>query len=206
MLVILSTVYSHSNADNLSCYNAKTVSADLVVTDITYQSDKFSSAEVEILNSKQLKRGTKLSVTYNDNNIKMGDRITSELKLEDLSQNEYKSLYYSKEIYITATLGEIEKIKSSHDFVLTKIGKLREYIKTTLFSKLKFSNAATVTALIVGDDSYFTNEFDFLVKASGVSHVMVVSGMHLTILVVLVTKLVEKLFPGIEMPVLQCPQ
>lgn len=191
MLVILSTVISHGKADSLLKYNDETVEADFVVTDVTYKSSEFSAADIEIKKCNSIKSGTKLSITYNDDNIKMGDYITGKLKLKDLNENSYKNLYYSKGIYLTASLKEYEIEENRKDFILSKIGNIRNYIKSTLFSNLKFSNASTVTALILGDDSYFTDEFYYYVKASGVSHVMVVSGMHLTILVLLVTKLVE---------------
>ena len=54
--------------------------------------------------------------------------------------------------------------------------------------------AARLSAVVFGDRSYISDDFYELIKRAGVSHVMVVSGMHLAIIVSLVTRISEKLF------------
>jgi competence protein ComEC len=77
-------------------------------------------------------------------------------------------------------------------FVISRVNKLRRYIVDTLFSNMDYKEAATLTALTVGDRSYLSDEFYANLKAAGVSHLMVVSGLHLAIIVSLVNKLIEK--------------
>ena len=49
-------------------------------------------------------------------------------------------------------------------------------------------------ALLTGDRSYFSDTFYNNVKAAGVAHVMVVSGMHLAVIVSFLTYFLNKLF------------
>ena len=78
--------------------------------------------------------------------------------------------------------------------MLQKIRNVRSYIKNTLFSAMSRDEAATLTAVTIGDRSYFTDEFYANVKKAGVSHVMVVSGMHLSVIVGLTAVAVKKYF------------
>ena len=84
------------------------------------------------------------------------------------------------------------KRQDSADGVLSATERLKDYIRACLFGNMKYESAATMSALIFGDRSYLTDEFYDNVKASGVVHAMVVSGMHLTIIVGLVLKIIEK--------------
>ena len=58
---------------------------------------------------------------------------------------------------------------------------------------MDYEEAVTLTALTVGDRSYLSDDFYGNVKAAGVSHVMVVSGMHLAIIVSLALRLTDKI-------------
>lgn len=62
------------------------------------------------------------------------------------------------------------------------------------FTVVSRDEAATLTAVTIGDRSYFTDEFYANVKKAGVSHVMVVSGMHLSVIVGLTAVAVKKYF------------
>ena len=57
---------------------------------------------------------------------------------------------------------------------------------------MSYESAATVSALVFGDKSYFSDEFNENVRASGVAHVMVVSGMHLSVIVTMILNITER--------------
>ena len=192
MAVTVSIVCSHGEADTLAVYDKEKTVCRFTVCEITYSGNDFYKADIQITESELLKTGTKLSVSYSSNDLEMGDSVRGILELEDLNDNAYKNLYYSKGIYLTAALKEYKILNKGYDSVLTTIGKLRSYINKTLFANLNYSNAATIIAIILGEDGYFTEQFDSDIKASGVSHVMVVSGMHLSTLVLMVTYIIEK--------------
>lgn len=161
----------------------------LCVCEITYKSSEFCAADVEVTGG-ELEKGTKLSVTYSKTELYVGQSIDATVKAEAVDR-EYRDYYYAKEIYLKGSIRDINVVKEKDDFVLKTVQKVRDYIKDTLFSRLRYSEASTLCALIFGDNSYFTDEFYSNVKSAGISHVMVVSGMHLSILVLFFTKLSE---------------
>lgn len=83
------------------------------------------------------------------------------------------------------------EITNKGDFVLSAVRNVREYIRKMLFNNLDYKEASTLCALIFGDRSYFSDEFYNNVKAAGVSHIMVVSGMHLAIIISIILNAVE---------------
>ena len=105
-----------------------------------------------------------------------------------------KRSYYSEGIFLRGKLRDIRVEKGNDDPVLQKIRNVRSYIKNTLFSAMSRDEAAALTAVTIGDRSYFTDEFYANVKKAGVSHVMVVSGMHLSVIVGLTAVAVKKYF------------
>lgn len=55
---------------------------------------------------------------------------------------------------------------------------IKNYITGVMFLNMSYSSAATLSAMTVGDKFYHSDEFTKSVRNSGVSHIMVVSGMH----------------------------
>lgn len=168
----------------------KTVQADIVFTDIVYKSGSYCAAEAEVLNSRALERGSKLMVWYEPSTFSQGSILSVEIKLSQVNENR-KASCYSKGIYLT---GSIRKIKptGSTDFVMNTAGRVRQYVRRVFFKNLDYNSAATMSALMIGDKDYFTDEFYSNVKSAGVAHVMVVSGMHLSIMVALILWICEK--------------
>lgn len=192
IMLTLSLILVQGRADTVQKQSGKTAECSFIVTDITYSSANYSRADVEVIQSAIIPNGTKLSIGYSDAILNVGDRVCGKLELKSIDKN-YKELNYSKEIFLNGDLKEFEIKENSSDIVLKLIGKVRNYIADTLFSSMGYSNASTVSGIILGEDKYFTEEFSENIKAAGVSHVMVVSGMHLSVFVLIATFLIEKL-------------
>ncbi len=193
LIVIFSVTHSLSQIQKLSLLDGKSSNCVFTVCEITYNSPTFSCADIKIKESNILKKGTRLTLSYYDAKLKIGDTVSATLKLEPLDEK-YKANYYSKRIFLEAEATEYEILENESDFLLKTVGNIRKYIKETVFKYLDFHEAATLCALLFGDRSFFTTEFYNNVVVSGVSHVMVVSGMHLAIFVTLFTAAINKLF------------
>ncbi len=191
IIMTLSLITTVGRADTISNQSGKTAECNFIVTDITYSSANYCRADIEVTESILLPKGTKLSVGYSDVILSLGDRAEGEIKLNNIDKD-YRELNYSKEIFLNGNLKEFNIKENSSDIVLKLIGKVRNYISDTLFSNMSYSAASTVGGIVLGEDKYFTEEFGENIKASGVSHVMVVSGMHLSVFVLIATYLIEK--------------
>ena len=171
-----------SRAAELSGLDGSAAKGEFTVVSEPEKHGTADTVELEATSCDTLKRGTKLIC------------IQATVSLSQLSLGTQKRSYYSEGIFLRGKLRDIRVEKGNDDPVLQKIRNVRSYIKNTLFSAMSRDEAATLTAVTIGDRSYFTDEFYANVKKAGVSHVMVVSGMHLSVIVGLTAVAVKKYF------------
>jgi len=193
-VMCMNCILTFHRIDSLALHSGTTQPAELVITEITYKSDQFYIATSEVKKSDRLKKGNKISVFYEPQDIKIGERILADVKLRTVPDDEYKGDNYSKEIFLQGNLSNIKVLDGKEDVILTTTQKVRQYIKNTLMENMGYNEAATLCALIFGERDYFTQDFYSYVKAAGVSHVMVVSGMHMAILVSFIVGVLNHLF------------
>lgn len=105
---------------------------------------------------------------------------------EDIPQN------YSKGVYAKATISSVIREEKAENLD-GLLARFRAWVTNVFYTYLSPDCAASVNALTVGDKYYLSNEFDTLVRRSGVSHIMVVSGMHLTLICGVLFKVLEAL-------------
>ncbi|MBQ0111491.1 MAG: ComEC/Rec2 family competence protein [Oscillospiraceae bacterium] len=109
----------------------------------------------------------------------------------------YKSSSYSDGVYMTASLIKVNAVNEPTGFHVEKVTyDISTAVKSVLNKYLYYDNAALSSAIMLGDTSQLSDDFYLNVRASGVSHMLVVSGMHLTI----VTMLFLKFFNKIKIP------
>lgn len=168
--------------------------AELIICDINYKGDKYYTATAEICKSDRLDKGVKLNVFFSPYNLKSGQHILADVKLENLTKDIYYKDSISKEIYLKGSLGNITVLEGKTDKVLAAAESIRTFINDALNENMEYSKAATMCALLYGEKDYFEEDFYMDVRGAGVSHIMVVSGMHLAIIVTFFTKLSRKLF------------
>lgn len=188
-IMILSTVSLTAKIKRVSELDGLKCTAQAVVTQ-TEKKTSYCQSVVEIVKSDIIPEGSKIKAYCYDKDLNVGDYVSADFKLSKI-ENEYKLTSYSNKIFLTANMSETN-ILEEKDTVLIFFQDIRNYIKNTIFSKNGYAEGSTITALVLGDKSYFTNDFYTSVKRAGVAHSMVVSGMHLAIIVSLFTKTFEK--------------
>lgn len=174
---------------SLSRLEGTTENAEICFEKTTYQKNNYCISEFEVI-SGEIPKGTRLSLSHTPFYCETGEIIDAKISLESVSKG-YRVSQFSDGIYLS---GEIETFSRTEykDGVLTVIGKLKNYVSKWLFSNMSYDSAATVSALVYGDKGCFSDDFYTNVRASGVAHVMVVSGMHLSVIVSLIFKMSEK--------------
>ncbi len=83
--------------------------------------------------------------------------------------------------------------KTKENYFKTKINSIRNYIKQKVTSKAKKENASIITALLIGDRSLITKEQNQNYRTSGLAHFLSISGMHMSIIALLVFFLVRNI-------------
>ncbi len=191
LLAALSSAHCLGDIDRISYLDTKTVSGEFVVTSAAENRGDFFSCEVEVLKCEHLKNGDKLAVSYQGPKIEVGQSFKAKGEIKEMSKYKSAKSYYSKNIYAFANLSEIVLTDNS-SFSLTLIQNVRKYIKNKIFKYLDRDEAATMLALLTGDRTYLSDEFYSNLKDAGVMHVMVVSGMHLSVIVSFALYIVNK--------------
>ena len=128
---------------------------------------------------------------FSKENYTKGDTITAIAELETPQEDEALRLY-PKGVHLCgkATLiTEIQKGKGIY-----KLGyHLTEYIEGLVRKQMDNNSASPLIAILTGEQEYFDSPTKEAIKASGVSHIMVVSGLHLGIICGAVVGLLKKI-------------
>ncbi len=123
----------------------------------------------------------------------VGDILTFNGVLNSESYGGYLSnrCYLYSSVY-SETFVTVEK--ANHHPPYYYAVKLRDKIRTAFYMELDYDNAALATAVILGDNSGFTDEVKDNIRKAGLSHVTVVSGLHLSIITMMYMKTFGRLF------------
>ncbi len=191
LLTVLSASFKIGEIDRFEKLDGVTASGEFVCVQ-RMDAGQTSAITAEVKNCDYLKANDKVLLYYNGPEISAGQSFKGVVELQEFS-NTIKLNYYSQEIFIKGDLSQIV-LTNDKDFILNGIFKVKENIKTAIFNGFGLEESSTMLALLTGDKSYFSDNFYNNVKASGVAHVMVVSGMHLAIIVSFLTHILNKLF------------
>lgn len=113
--------------------------------------------------------------------INVGDKInfTSDIRKADYGR------YLSDRIYLTASVyyeDDVELIPADTKPLYAYIVELREKIRSSFYLELKYDNASLSSAVLLGDRSGFEDDVYLNMKRAGLTHIVVVSGLHLSII------------------------
>lgn len=194
MLVMtsVSILMTYNRIDETCELDGVAVKGSFTVVENPVNHGSYYSAVIKSGECDGLKSATQIMVLSNEGGFECGDKIVGTVNISKVS-GKYRASDYSEKIYITGYIDDITVLNGDGSFILSKVNKLRNNIVDTLFSNMNYEEAATLVALTIGDRSYLSDEFYGNLKSAGVSHVMVVSGMHLAIIVSLALKLTEKI-------------
>ena len=187
----VSTLMTYNKIDRISESDGDTVNGSFAVVEGPVNHGSYYSAVIKSRDCKGIEVGTRIMVFSNEGGFEYGDKIVATVDLSKIN-DKYRASDYSEKIYLTGTMDDITVYSAEGGLILSRVNRLRTYIVDTLFSNMDYKEAATLTALTIGDRSYLSDEFYGNLKAAGVSHLMVVSGLHLAVIVSLVNKLIEK--------------
>lgn len=112
------------------------------------------------------------------------------------NDGEFNTYEYYKSMGIYYRL-EADKLSiiSSRAGLAGKLLRIREYIRERIFDySYDAKDAGTMTAMLLGDKTYLDKELKERFQDTGISHILVVSGLHVSLLGMGIFKLLRKLF------------
>ena len=194
-LVATFTLVSFSEVkkvENMDLYSNYKFDMDLVAIEDSVNYGKINRVTVKNISPNKFADEEKFSLAFaGDKEITAGEKFTAKISVSSLKHSEYKASSYSEDIYAQLFLVEYRENLGVDKFY-SRLQDVRDYITDTLHTNMSKESAATMCGITVGDKDYFSAEFKDNVKASGVSHVMVVSGLHLAIILGGFFSLIEK--------------
>lgn len=125
--------------------------------------------------------GHKMLLYSGGEDFSIGDEINCDIVIEKFISQETKWRNFSENIFVRGSIYHA-KTTGKVNWLYRGLAKLRSYIENILFQNVEYNEASTITTVLLGNRSYHSLQFENNVINSGVGHVMVVSGMHMTIL------------------------
>ena len=136
-----------------------------------------------------------ISLYISNGELAIADKITFETTLTTIQLfhlGEFSSYYYLNHIGYTASIKQSEII-SSVKTSLTLQEVIRQTVYNTLTDFMAEDSANLAYSSLFGDRTNLDYEISFDFRASGISHILSVSGMHVAFLVLLLNLFLKKL-------------
>lgn len=159
-------------------------------------------AYIKVLESKELNNTHKLVVKtnqqkyliYSKEKYEIGDVLYIKGYFERLDENHIPSLFnyqeYSKYHNIIGRITIKEVVYLDNEFTISKINNFfREYYNHN-FSTL---SSSYLQALVIGNKDYLDDLVIGNINDLGISHLFVVSGLHISLLIGIISKLLKKI-------------
>ncbi len=193
-LFCLRSVAIINNTEKLNTLDGMcdTLEVTVIAPQTTPEQSTFGSCTVRVNNSLYLEKNTKISLSMNGaQTLSIGDKFTANVTYQRID-GEYKYSFYSEGIYLHACVDSKYAGTDTKRGIYSLAGNVKKYIGSRVLNNT--DNAHVLLALITGDRAYMSEDFYDTVKAAGVSHILVVSGMHLAIITMGIERVLRLIF------------
>lgn len=196
MLVVffVSSVTYYTSILPIAKLEGKTVNVKAMVLENPMFYDDHISYSVEVLNVESIDCPTFKADIVDFSGVtvaEVSDVISANVRFANTSTSESKPSYYSNNVYLNGSFAtNLEVLGQKTDFLISA----RKYINDFFASVLPTDISSVLSALTIGDKSYLGDGFLENIRFSGVSHIMVVSGLHLAIICRFLMYVLNKFF------------
>jgi len=161
---------------------------------------KSNTSKIQILYLKDNSVKDSKIIIYDDNftNISIGERITvrGTLSLFEKPRNpgNYdQALYYARqEIYGAVWCEEVFEISGEPNWLKENLYQLKMGWKKTLINCLGEKRGGIMSAILLGDKSEMNSDVKELYQNNGISHILAISGLHISFIGLGIYRLIRK--------------
>ncbi len=133
------------------------------------------------------------------NELFCGDIVTGEITLRapfesKIGANSFASYLSSRRVYLEARCENVKITGRYEKGIRGRIYSLRRYVNTVGENLFQDDRRALFNAMVFGDKSLLTSELYSSLQGSGLNHIAVVSGMHLSVVIAFIMLVTRKIF------------
>lgn len=189
IMMVFSNYYCNYLYSNAIKYNDKEITVKAIVNEEPTVYEEYSSVTIKTVNNKKIEDNINILIYYdNSYKLKYNDIIKFKTKL---SVCENKS-YYSDKVFLKGYANELKQLKTNRINIYSKAIALRKHISNIFINKINDSVVGIPIGMLTGNRSYISNDFNNNVKSVGMTHVMAVSGLHISIICMSVVLFLRK--------------
>ena len=122
-------------------------------------------------------------------NLSLGDKISADVMLSDIRDSQNHRAFYSENVFLRAKLLDNTLVDEESKGIYSLSLRVRKYAQQVLMKCTE--NSGMLLAVITGERSYIGEALYNEFCVAGVSHILVVSGMHFVILCGIFIKLLS---------------
>lgn len=100
--------------------------------------------------------------------------------------------YRSQGIDFSVNADSIKTSAGKHAWYYHRLEKLRDTLSASLLEVTDETTAGVLSSMLLGDKSYLDDEIKDLYQVSGISHILAISGLHISIVGMAFYKLLRK--------------
>lgn len=176
-LVLFSCFIAVNDAQNAMLFEGDVKLSGTVCDAIAYENGVEYTVKLSSIGNNKQNFKIRLSYVYSLN-VDVGDKIVAKVRFDSDLPNSY---LLSKRIYRKAEHVKLYSCKKQSN-INAKIYRAREKISDFFLNELNAREASLLLGLTTGDTGYIDDELYDNIRRSGSSHIVVVSGLHLSII------------------------
>lgn len=183
ILFTIAILFELAKIERIRINDGKKISGTFLVCEETVDHGEYITAVLKSKNCDLLPNNTRLlAFDYKKTELKPGDIVDVTINLNIVGRyDKYRLSNYGDSIYATANIQNI-KTTENKSYLYNALGRVRYFAKHTIFNLYDDDVSGLLLAITTGDKSLLSEKFLDNVKTTGISHVIVVSGMHLAII------------------------
>lgn len=177
--------------------DGKTVQADFKIIDIEQETDNgyiytVKTSDIDFMNTPQnikvkIKTKSKISADYYDS-------ISALLSFYSCADNAFDSFSdYADGIYMRASLLSIEHVSENKKPLNYYVLNLRLKIRDLITETFDEDKSGLAYSLLTGDKNLLDDKIKNDFKVSGISHIIAVSGLHITLICMLIYYILKRI-------------
>ncbi len=128
-------------------------------------------------------------ISYYDN-FYVGDELTAQVQISGVKDSDYTAINYAQGIFATGYIRQINEREAGRNLTYL-FSSITSEISNIFFTNMDYEEASLCCAMAVGNREYESDEFAVAARRSGVTHIMVVSGMHMIVICGSLKKLLD---------------